>query len=220
MRCLALSLSVLILAGCSDAMPEGQVVAIANGEDVTDRDIEVERAAGNAPDAALARQIIDRRLLAAVARERGVDTTPEYLAGLRRTREQLLVQGLSRQIEATLPEPTAAERTAYIASHPHAFARRVIVELLAEASTMPSVVDTARLSKEIADPLLSAAPGAAVEISGTRYRMVSRRDAPLAGKEADAFADQSLRTERLTDAIRKVLASEQASASILYRKGL
>jgi hypothetical protein len=213
-------LSLTILAGCSDPIPEGQVAAIANGEDVTDRDIEVERASGDAPDSALARQIIDRRLLAEVALERGIATTPEYLAGLRRTREQLLVQGLSRQIEASLPVPTAGERAAYIAGHPHAFARRTIVELQATADAPPMVVDSARISREVAAPLLDARPGATVEIGGARYAVVSRRDAPLAGKQADSFADQSLRTERLTDAIRQVLAEQQASASVSYRKGL
>lgn len=130
---LGCALAVLALAGCKREAT-GQVVAIVNGEEITQQEINAEIGGAELPQnvdrklvqqAALQR-IIDRRLVAATAREDGIDKDPEYIARKRKNDEMLLIDMFSRKITKTQRVPDAAAIDKYIAEHPARFGERTV----------------------------------------------------------------------------------------------
>lgn len=158
-------LATALLAGC-DKEPEGQVVAVVNGEEITLQELNTEMGGAEVAEganrdairnAALA-NVINRRLLGEIAKEQGIDATPEFIVRRRQMEEALLVQLLSQQTGRDLKEPSAAEIDRFIADNPQMFAERTILALdqirfappargeylerLAEAKSMNEVVAT------------------------------------------------------------------------------
>ncbi len=118
-------------AGCAKPPPEGQVLAQVNGTDITRRDLAVEtqEAGGDGmPPMDLLGKVVDRTLLANAARDDGIDRTPEYLAAVRRNREQLLADMYVQRMGRAIPAPGPADIADYIARHPQAFGRRAMID--------------------------------------------------------------------------------------------
>ena len=114
----------LLLTGCNKVPPTGQVIASVGGDDVTRRDLAAELQAGSAPwrsDAEMRgpvlQQIVDRKLLNRIARRKGLDQTPDYLAFIRRAREQELARLLSDQIAQSVPPPSNSDIETYLRDH-------------------------------------------------------------------------------------------------------
>ena len=132
--------AALTLAGCGDgeAAPEkGQVVATVNGKDVTVHELNAELQGANVPgnisaeqkkqlEQAALQQVVNRRILADIARERGLDKTPMYLLQEKRAEEQILVQMLQRQMSSAVKQPSQTEVATFIAQNPDLFAERKI----------------------------------------------------------------------------------------------
>lgn len=127
-----------LLASCGDDKgdtPKGQVVATVNDEDVTVHELNGEvqtlpnRGAG-APrklveSVALAR-VVERKMLADVARERNLDKNPQFILQQRRLQEGLLVQALQSDIATKVQPPTRADAQIYIEKNPALFRDRKI----------------------------------------------------------------------------------------------
>lgn len=212
--------AVLVLAACSEPLPTGQILAIVDGDDVTQRDLAAEGPFEQGKSAGVLRDLVDRRLLADAARVHGIEQTPEFLAALRRAREQLLVQGLGRQLSTRIPDPRPAEIAAYIASHPLAFAGRSAVTLERTDGTGALTLDSARLAPDVAGQLLAKRVGETVVYGGATWRKRSSLPAPLTGQDARQFALQSFRGEKLSAELEHIIASRRATTSILYNDAL
>lgn len=125
-----------LVAAC-DKAPEGQVVAVVNGEEITLQELNAEIGNAQIPEGAdgdAARnlalsRIIDRRLLGEIAKDQNIDSSPEFIMRRRQTEEALLVQLLSQQVARNLKQPTAAEIDAFIAENPQMFANRAALLL-------------------------------------------------------------------------------------------
>ncbi len=121
----------LLLTGCHKE-PKGQIVAIVNGDEVSQQELNAELQGVKIPDSAdrdvLRRQIlqrlVDRKLIVQKAREQGLDKTPEFIAQQRRLEENLLVSLLGQKIAGTVPMPDDRDITQYIADNPTQFAGR------------------------------------------------------------------------------------------------
>jgi len=131
---LALSLAIVLsaLPSCTRPAPYGQVLAEIDGDDVTRRDLAAELQVtgqyGASPSAVL-EQIVERKLLVRAAREAGVEHSPEYLAAVRRAREQLLSEMYVQRLARQVPVSTRTEIDDYIAAHPFAFADRALIDV-------------------------------------------------------------------------------------------
>ncbi|WP_309606584.1 hypothetical protein [Phenylobacterium sp.] len=130
--CLALGSSAAAATPTGAASPT-EVVAMVSGVPITLQDLRQEYEVmgareGDAKvrDQALGR-IIARRLMAAKARERGLDKSPIFLSSLRRGEESLLEQGYQSSIAEAVAAPSATEVQAYVAAHPEKFAQRRIM---------------------------------------------------------------------------------------------
>ena len=136
---LALSVAALALTTACDKnkTPSGQVVATVNGQDITVHELNSElqqlRAPANAPkkevsQVALAR-VVERRMLADVARKRGLDKNPQFLLAQRRLDDGLLVQSLQSDVARQVPATTREAAQKFIEQNPNLFAERKIFQI-------------------------------------------------------------------------------------------
>lgn len=128
-----LTLASLLLASC-EKKAEGQVVAVVNGDEITQGEVNEELKGANLPqgaDIAAARKaavqsLVQRRLLAAAAKDDGIEKDPDFLIQRKQLEDRLLVQFLAQRSARTMSRPDVGEVNAYIAANPGAFADRVI----------------------------------------------------------------------------------------------
>lgn len=125
-----------LLAGCDKkpATPTGQVIATVNGEDVTIHELNAETSLAQAPpevprktiETEALQRIIERKVIADVARERKLDKNPNFILQERRAEDILLAQALQADIVAKVPKTTREAAQKYIDEHPDQFADRKI----------------------------------------------------------------------------------------------
>ncbi|WP_165362118.1 EpsD family peptidyl-prolyl cis-trans isomerase [Qipengyuania thermophila] len=133
---LAAVLATTALAAC-DREPTGQVAAVVNGEEITLQEINAELSGLNIPAGVDEKQvqqtalerIIERRLLANIAREEGVEQSPEYLIRKRQLEDALLVQLYRQRQERAASVPDQRAIDAYVQANPGIFAERTIYTL-------------------------------------------------------------------------------------------
>jgi EpsD family peptidyl-prolyl cis-trans isomerase len=117
--------------------PKGQVVAVVDGKEITQLELQAELAGVSAPDAKTRKaqeqnalqQIIARRVIADAARQQKLDKTPEFAIQEKRATDVVLAQMLEQKLVASVPTPTAEEAQHYIADNPQMFAQRKIYQL-------------------------------------------------------------------------------------------
>lgn len=126
-----------MLAGCGKGgqeLEKGQVVATVDGKDVTIHELNAELQGANLPqgvdrktvEQAALQQVVQRRILSDIARERGLDKTPMFLVQEKRAEETILAQMLQRSLASAVKQPTAQEVQTFMAQNPQLFAERKI----------------------------------------------------------------------------------------------
>ncbi|QXQ08302.1 hypothetical protein KX816_10240 [Sphingosinicellaceae bacterium] len=134
------SVALLALLGaCNDKnkAPTGQVVATVDGEDITVHELNGELQQLRVPPDAPKKQVeqfalqrvVERKMLADVARKRGLDKNPQFLLAQRRVDEGLLVQALQSDIAKAVPRTTREAAQKFIEQNPQLFAERKIYTL-------------------------------------------------------------------------------------------
>lgn len=149
--CVALAVA---LAGCgtddaAEALEKGQVVATVDGQDVTIHQLNAELSGAALPAGEQRKQVevgalqglVNRTILANIARQRGIDKKPEYLLQQHRANEALLVQLLQRDIASKISPPTADDANKFMAANPDLFAQRKIFALEQIQFQMPADVN-------------------------------------------------------------------------------
>ncbi|WP_298669346.1 peptidyl-prolyl cis-trans isomerase [uncultured Sphingomonas sp.] len=129
------------LAGCgkgaaNGAPPTGQVAATVDGKEITASEVRLElgplagdpSASERAQPAAL-QSIVNRKILADAAVERGLDKTPAAAILLQKARDMALIQLLEQSVRANLPKVSPDEAAAYVRDNPQAFAQRQLVSV-------------------------------------------------------------------------------------------
>jgi EpsD family peptidyl-prolyl cis-trans isomerase len=129
---LALLSAVFLTLHACNGEPTGQVLAVVNGEEITQGELNAELAElpstitgdKEAIRRQVLQQIIDRRLMAQVAKEEGFDRNPDFLTKERRLRETLLVQLYGQKQAETVRVPDGAVVKKYLAENPGKFSER------------------------------------------------------------------------------------------------
>lgn len=134
----ALLTGTALLAGCSDSgeaqLEKGQVLATVDGKDVTVHELNAELQGVNLPsgeqrkavEQAALQQVVQRRILADIAREQGLDKTPGFLIQQKRAEETILAQLLQSKMASSVKKPTTQDVDTFIAQNPQLFAERKI----------------------------------------------------------------------------------------------
>lgn len=128
-----LTMASLLLASC-EKKAEGQVVAVVNGDEITQGEVAEELKGSTLPQGAdqaglrqaAVQSLVQRRLLAAAARDDGIEKDPTFLVQRKQLEDRLLVQFLAQRSARTMARPDVGEVNAFIAANPGAFADRVI----------------------------------------------------------------------------------------------
>lgn len=160
-RVAILGAAFLSLQACNSE-PTGQVVAVVNGEEITQAELNAEIAelpatiAGDKEEIRrqVLQQIVDRRLMAQVAKEEGFDRDPAFLTRERRLREELLVQMYGQKQAETVRIPDQAEVQKYLAENPGKFSERASYEvdqIVFDFPSDPQVLKALEADKTLAD---------------------------------------------------------------------
>lgn len=150
--------TALAVSGCGkeskaeQKIEKGQVVASVNGKDVTIYELNTELQGVNLPagdarkqvEKAALQRVVDRKILADIARERGLDKTPDYLLQTRRADETLLVSLLQKDTAGKVPPVSQEDAEKFIAANPTMFADRKI--LIIDQIQFPMPQDRASLA--------------------------------------------------------------------------
>ena len=135
----------LALAACGKSKPEGQVVAVVNGEEITRPELNAILQNLNVPPKAdkaavqnsVLDQLVTERLVVQSAKQLEIDKSQDYLIASRRANDQILSELLSRRIVSSLRTAYAQDIQRYIAANPSRFANRTVI-----------VVDQVRVPQE------------------------------------------------------------------------
>lgn len=123
--------SILILGGC-DKKVGGQVVAVVNGQEITQQELNAELNGQQIPQnadrkavmAQVLQRVIDRKLLIGKAKEQGLDKSPTYLAQVQRAQDAVLIGMMTTSAAKIVPIPDAAAAQQFITNNPTMFAGR------------------------------------------------------------------------------------------------
>lgn len=159
---LAFIVATLFFLQACNGEPTGQVVAIVNGEEITQA--ELNAAISELPAAipgdkeAVRRQVlqqmIDRRLMAQVAKEEEFDRNPAFLTKERRLREELLVQMYGQRQAEAVRVPDSAAVKKYLAENPGKFSERanyIVDQIVFELPSDEKVLKALEADKTLAD---------------------------------------------------------------------
>lgn len=218
---LLLPLLMPLLHACDGAPPTGQVVASIGDEDVTKRDLRAQQQGDRTSPADLLQQVVDRKLLAQIARAQGVELDPTYLAEYRAAREELLVDALERRIGQGLRQPTEPELMSLAHERPWAFQDRAVLKLLpagASGDGQAFLLDTASLGPD-SPPVPAGGDGQAITIAGRHYAMLERRPTPVPVALYLDDARQLWQREMIRTELRRLLEAKQATTRIRYQEG-
>jgi len=129
---LAVGTIVICSVPACSSEPTGQVVAVVNGEEITQQELNAQISELPSPpvgdEKAVRRQIlqqmVERRLMAQVAKQDGLDRDPTYIIRERRLKEDLLVQMYGKKVADTVRLPDAASIDNYVSANPEKFSQR------------------------------------------------------------------------------------------------
>lgn len=139
MRRISIFIGLASLSACgggdsTPAAPTGQVAAVAGGQEITSSDVRLELGglgdrAAPAQQAQALQAVVNRKLLSAAARQRGVDKAPASAMLLAKAQELALIQLLQQSIVQRVPKPSPEEASIYIQDNPASFAQRHLVSV-------------------------------------------------------------------------------------------
>lgn len=133
----ALIILTMPLAGCfgkDKAAPTGQVVATIDGEEITAAELKMELGGVSSTDPATMRRlktmalqnIVNRHILTAEAKKRGLDGTPTAEMVKQKATQLALVDLLQQKMRTAVPLPSKEEAQQFVSEHPASFSERRI----------------------------------------------------------------------------------------------
>lgn len=153
----ALSLLALVgLAACEPSngqLPQGQVVAVVDGMEITlaELQLEIRKAApglevGKPGQLALIKALAARKLLAAAAKDRKLDISPEASRVRSRTQDLALIELLQQDLVPSRPRASEADLTKFVDSHSAIFTSRelITVEQIVFQARSPAILEQLR----------------------------------------------------------------------------
>lgn len=124
--------AILLLVGGCQKKVGGQVVAVVNGEEITQQELNAELQGATVPASAdknqvmaqILQRIVDRKLLVQEAKAQGLDQSPAYLEQVRRSQDALIVNLLAGKLSKNISLPDGGAVTRFISTNPTMFSDR------------------------------------------------------------------------------------------------
>ena len=151
----------LALGGCGKKVG-GQVVAVVNGQEITQGELNAELGGQQIPPGAdrtkvmaqLLQQVVSRKLLVGKAKEQGLDKSPAYLAQIQRSEDQILIGMLASNAAKQVAVPGAAAADQFMAENSSLFAGRkryTLDQLVFPAKPDPALAAKLKPAKTLAE---------------------------------------------------------------------
>lgn len=123
--------AMLLLGGCEKKVG-GQVVAVVDGQEITQNELNAELNGQQIPPGAdrkavmaqLLQQIVNRKLLVSRAKEQGLDKSPAYLGQIQKAQDTVLINMLASNAGKAVTVPDAAAADRFMAENPSLFGGR------------------------------------------------------------------------------------------------
>jgi len=158
----------LLVAGCGSGRDEktGQAIAKVDGAEITIHQLNAELERLNIVPASdvsvtdhaaadVLRNLIDRQLLIAQAKEKNLDRAPEVVQAMELAKHQILAQAYIKQLVGSTKAPDEKEVADYYTKHPELFQNRKLYTLrtlvLAKQDLKPAALEMLQKSKSLTD---------------------------------------------------------------------
>ncbi len=148
----------LALMGCnSDKLPESQVFARVNGDELSIHQLNFSlnkiapKGVTLAEREVLAEKLIDRQLAVQAATKNGLDRRPEVMMRLEEARRDILAAAYAEEVASAFDKPANEAVARYYAEHPGLFAERKVYRLreIVLPADSPALAETRnRLNKK------------------------------------------------------------------------
>lgn len=221
--------AALLVVACDGGTMSKQAVAVIDGVEITQRELEQElRMQGMASvdvsqssANAVLDSLIDRKILAAEARTRGLQTDGEYHFARRRADEQLLAEALGRSHRKALPAPAAQAVARRLEQQPWRYARRAMIVIqradLPDASLV--TLDSAEIGQAEARALEATVEGGQLSLGGLNWRLVQRTPYSLQPEVQAALATRDLQAELTQRKNESIIRTYRENGRVRYKYG-
>lgn len=194
---LAATAAALIVTGCTKKVG-GQVVAVVNGHEITQQELNGELNGATIPPGAdrkaimaqLLQRVIDRKLLTAKAEEQKLDQSPAFLAQMQRARDATLIDLLAANMAKSQPVPSPATVDQFVAGNPSLFAERrryQLDQIAFPASNNPALAAKLQAAKTM-DAVIAALKEANVPYQAGKGALDTAAIPPDAGRRIAQLA--------------------------------
>ena len=157
----AVCLVMMLTSGCGKKVG-GQVVAVVNGQEITQGEVNAELGNQQIPPGVdrkavmgqVVQQIVNRKLLVDRAKEQGLDKSPTYLGQIQRAEDAVLINMLASNVGKTLPVPDTAATSTFIAQNPSLFTGRKryqLDQIIFPATASPVLTAKLKAAKTMAE---------------------------------------------------------------------
>ena len=188
--------AMLLVGGCSKKVG-GQVVAVVNGQEITQGELNAELGGQQIPPnadrkavmAQLLQQIVNRKLLVGRAKEQGLDKSPTYLGQVQRAQDAVLINMLASNVGKTIVVPDAAAAQNFMTQNASLFADRKryqLDQLAFQATPDPALVAKLKAAKTMAD-VETALKGAGVQFQHGTGQLDTAAIPPVAARQIAAL---------------------------------
>lgn len=170
----AATIAAVLVSGCHKKAG-GQVVAVVNGQEITQQELNGELNGAQIPPTAdrkaimnqLLARVIDRKLLVGKAERDKLDQSPAFLAQTARAHDEILINLLAGNVARTSALPNGAAADQFVAANPSLFGERKRYQL--DQVAFPMTNDPA-LGKKLQAAKSMDAIVAALKESGVQYQ--------------------------------------------------
>jgi len=214
---------LLMITACNEGALSGQVIAEYAGQEITQSELRTMQAGlarseqRSVGEAEALDALLDRKILAQEAVERGVDKDETFHFELRAAREELLVQALARQVEKVRSKVSDEEVDRFLASQPWRFEDRFVLELRRPGQI--SLFDSFDASQVPSQTLMEAKAGAMVDLAGVSWKVTSRTPSPLSGAKKLELARAELERSMKEKKLANIVAENRQTGVIRYQSG-
>ena len=211
--------AVLLMGGCSKKVG-GQVVAVVNGQEVTQGELNAELNGQTIPPGAdrkavmaqLLQQIVTRKLLVGRAKDQGLDKSPSYLAQVQRGQDAVLIGMLAANTAKTIAVPDAASASRFMTQNPSLFAGRKRYQLDQIAfAAVPNAALAAKLkaAKSMADVEAALKASSITWRTGTAQVDTASLPPPVAAQIATLPAGEPFLVPHGSEVVANVIRSSE-----------
>lgn len=216
-------LPLVLLAGCQEPMPTGQVVATLPNAEITVRELEhEERLSGQTTDRVALESVIDRKVLAQEAVALGLDIEEDFHFELRKSREDLLIKNLKERIAERMPSMLENEVWIEINRQPWRYKDRLRLYLTRNEENGERTVfwiDTADYNQELPEEVYTVEPGDVLTLKGRDWNVHLKEALVASPEEMMQAARDDIRARQVADEIDLIIKNYRQTGQTVYKEG-